>query len=184
VSELLAGVFVGGRGTRMGGQPKGLLEAPGGGTLVERLRRVLAEVGAEIVLVGTSDAYASLGFGSVADEPSGVGPLGGLAGLLRRAGERPALAVACDMPYVGAALLGRLAAAPPAPVVAPRREGRWEPLCARYEPAAVLPVIQRMLAAHRHSLQAVLDESHAVALELSPEEALELRDWDAPADIF
>jgi molybdopterin-guanine dinucleotide biosynthesis protein A len=183
MSALLAGVFVGGGGTRMGGQPKGLLRTPDGATLVERLQRVLVAAGAEVVLVGASDAYGALGLESVADEPRGVGPLGGLAGLLRRAGDRPTLAVACDLPYVSGALVDRLVRAAPASIVAPRRDGRWEPLCARYEPATVLPVIERLLAARRHALQALLDAAHAVALPLSPEEALELRDWDVPGDI-
>jgi molybdopterin-guanine dinucleotide biosynthesis protein A len=183
MSRALAGVFVGGSGTRMGGRPKGLLRTADGVTLVERLRRVLEGVGAEVVLVGASDEYAAMGLASVADDPPGVGPLGGLAGLLRAAGDRPTLAVACDLPYVGGTLFERLLRAAPAAVVAPRREGRWEPLCARYEPSGVLPVITRLLAARRHALQALLDEARAVALPLSPEEALELRDWDVPADI-
>ena len=40
-----------------------------------------------------------------------------------------------------------------------------------------------MLTARRHALQALLDEAHAVALQLSPQEALELHDWDVPGDI-
>jgi molybdopterin-guanine dinucleotide biosynthesis protein A len=183
MSVALAGVFVGGGGTRMGGQSKGLLRTPDGVTLIERLRGLLVEVGAEVVLVGASEAYASMGLPSVADDPPGVGPLGGLAGLLRRAGDRPTLAVACDLPYVSRALLERLLRAEAAAIVAPMRDGRWEPLCARYEPAKVLPVIAGLLAARRHALQALLDEAHAVALPLSPQEALELRDWDVPADI-
>ncbi len=183
MSGLLAGVFVGGGGTRMGGLPKGLLRTAGGVTLVERLHGLLVSVGAEVVLVGASDAYAALGFESIADEPRGVGPIGGLGGLLRRAAGAPTLALACDMPYVSAALLARLASAPPAPVVAPKRDGRWEPLCARYDPARVLPVLSRLLAARRHALQAVLDEAGAVALPLSDDEAMELRDWDVPSDL-
>lgn len=183
MSGLLAGVFVGGSGTRMGGQPKGLLRTAGGVTLVERLHTVLVSVGAEVVLVGASDAYGALGLESVADEPRGVGPVGGLAGLLRRAAGAPTLALACDLPYVSATLLARLASAPPAPVVAPKRDGRWEPLCARYDPALVLPVIERLLAARRHALQAVLDEAGAVALSLSDDVAMELRDWDVPSDV-
>lgn len=56
-------------------------------------------------------------------------------------------------------------------------------VCARYTSPEVLPVIARLLAARRHALQALLDEVHAVALPLSPQEALELRDWDVPADV-
>jgi len=183
MSRVLAGVFVGGGGTRMGGQPKGLLRTPDGVTLVERLRGVLVALGAEVVLVGASEAYASMGLPTVADDPPGVGPLGGLAGLLRMAGVRPTLALACDLPYVSTALVERLLQAAPATIVAPMRDGRWEPLCARYDPQQVLPVVARLLVARRHALQALLDEAHAVALPLSTQEALELRDWDVPADM-
>jgi molybdopterin-guanine dinucleotide biosynthesis protein A len=183
MSTLVAGVFVGGGGTRMGGLPKGLLRTSDGVTLVERMRGLLVAAGAEVVLVGASDAYASMGLESVPDEPRGVGPLGGLASLLRRAGGAPTLALACDLPYVSATLLARLVSAPPAPIVAPKRDGRWEPLCARYDPAQVLPVIDRLLVARRHALQAVLDEARAVALPLSDAETLELHDWDVPSDV-
>jgi molybdopterin-guanine dinucleotide biosynthesis protein A len=118
------------------------------------------------------------------DEPPGVGPLGGLIALLRHAGTSPALAFACDMPFVSRALVERLLAAPSdAPIVAPRRDARWEPLCARYEPARVLPLALARAASPHHALQALLDEAGAVALPLLPHEAAELRDWDTPADV-
>jgi molybdopterin-guanine dinucleotide biosynthesis protein A len=183
---LVAGIFVGGAGRRMQGQAKGLLRTPDGVTLVDRLRGLLAATGAEIVLVGAAEAYASLGLEALADEPPGVGPMGGLAALLRRAGrvdKAQALAVACDLPYVSSALLARLVAAPPAPVVAPVRDGRWEPLCARYDAARVRPVLDGLLAQRRHALQAVLDAAGAVPLPLLPGEADQLRDWDSPQDI-
>jgi len=185
LSAVLAGIFVGGSGRRMGGEPKGLLRTADGVTLVERWWALLTGVGAEVVLVGSDGdgAYAGLGVPIVPDDPAGVGPLGGLSALLRRAGDARALAVACDLPYVGAGLLGRLLRAPPAPIVAPRRDGRWEPLCARYEPARVLPVLARLLGAERHALQALLDEAGAVALPLEAGEAEQLRDWDCPGDI-
>ncbi|MBV9949378.1 MAG: NTP transferase domain-containing protein, partial [Myxococcales bacterium] len=108
-------------------------------------------------------------------------------GLLRRAAGGSALALACDMPFVSRDLLRRLIAAPSAaPIVAPRRQGRWEPLCARYHAAAVLPVALEHAAGARggrHSLQDLLDDAAAVELPLSPKEADELRDWDSPDDL-
>jgi len=180
----LAGIFVGGPARRMGGRPKGLLEAPDGVTIVERWRAMLADAGAEVVLVGDAAAYAGLGVPALADDPPGVGPLGGLVALLRRAADRPAVAVACDMPFVSRALVERLLAAPDAaPIVAPRREGRWEPLCARYDPARVLPLAVARAASPYHSLQRLLDDAGAAPLPLAPQEADELRDWDSPDDV-
>ena len=49
MSAPLVGIFVGGKGRRMGGVAKGLLTAPGGAeTLVARLARVVRETGAKI----------------------------------------------------------------------------------------------------------------------------------------
>ena len=181
----IAGIFVGGAGTRMGGMAKGLLAAPGGeGTLVDRWRSVLAAAGIDrVLLVGKHPAYAGIaGLEAIDDEPPGIGPLGGLVALLRRAGDGPALALACDMPFVSRALVERLLAAPPAPVVAPRREGRWEPLCARYDAPRVLPLATRAAAGPRHGVGRLLDEVGAVELPLAPGEGAELDDWDSPAD--
>ena len=183
MSAPLAGVFVGGAGKRMGGVAKGLLVAPSGETLVARWQSLLARVGTDVVLVGARGEYAHLGLPMLDDDPPGVGPLGGLAALLGRAGARPALAVACDMPFVGEALLRRPLAAPPAPGVAPRRDGRWEPLLARYDAARVLPVVRAHLAQGRHALQGALDAAGAVELALVLGELAELRDWDTPEDV-
>ena len=180
----VAGIFVGGAGARMGGMAKGLLVSPGGETLIERWRAVLTEAGVgPVLLVGRHPAYAAVaGLEALDDEPPGIGPLGGLVALLRRAGEGTALALACDMPFVSRELVERLVAAPPAPVVAPRREGRWEPLCARYDAPRVLPLAMRAAAGPRHGLGRVLDAAGAVELPLAPGEAAQLDDWDSPAD--
>jgi molybdopterin-guanine dinucleotide biosynthesis protein A len=168
----------------MGGLAKGLLRGPDGATLVERWRATLEELGVPVVLVGQGEAYATLRLPMVEDEPPGVGPLGGLVALLRHAGAGPALAFACDMPFVSRALVARLLAAPSeAPIVAPRRDARWEPLCARYDPARVLPLARARIASGHHSLQGLLDEAGAAALPLLPDDDAELRDWDSPADV-
>jgi molybdopterin-guanine dinucleotide biosynthesis protein A len=185
VTDVVAGVFVGGRGKRFGGAAKGLLRAPGGGTLVDRWRGVLGEAGVEVVLVGRHEAYASLDLETIDDTPPGIGPLGGLIALLTRAArtrDGQALALACDMPFVSASLVRRLVAAPPAPIVAPWRDDHWEPLCARYDASVVLPHAQRRLAAGKHSLQPLLVDLGAVALTPDPADARELDDWDEPGD--
>ena len=177
----------------MGGVAKGLLEAPEGqGTLLDRWRRVLGEAGVEVVLVGRHPAYASPARAAALevldDDPAGVGPLGGLVALLKRAadgargGNGRALAFGCDMPFVSSGLVARLLAAPEVPAVAPRRDSKWEPLCARYDAGRILPHALRQLAAGKHSLQGVLDDAGAVELPLGPGEAQQLRDWDTPAD--
>jgi molybdopterin-guanine dinucleotide biosynthesis protein A len=141
-------------------------------------------LGVGVVLVGDAGAYAHVAVERIADDPPGIGPLGGLVALLRRAGPARALAFACDMPFVSRELVERLRATPAAaPVLAPRRGDRWEPLCARYEPARVLPIAVAQAASSGHSLQRLLDRAGAEALPLDPAEEEQLRDWDSPADL-
>ena len=184
VEHAVLGVLVGGRSRRMGGRPKGLLEAPGGGeTLVERLAREGRAAGLEPVLVGEAAAYASVApdVQRLADDPPGVGPLGGLAALLAHAGDRDAIAVGCDMPYVDAAILRRLVGDPrDAGVLAARRDGRWEPLLARYRARHVHPALTAALAEGVRSFQELF--ARLDVAELPVDEALSraLADWDAP----
>lgn len=191
-SGVLVGIFVGGRALRMGGVPKGLLAAPRSEeTLVERLLRVSHQALGrhESLLVGRAPAYAGLGLPFVEDAPAGVGPLGGLCALLDAALERSSgavIALACDLPHVSAELIQRLAAhAPEAAAVAPRSDGKWQPLMARYEPHRALLAARAALAAGERALYCVLDRlgSGTVELPLAAEEAALLRDWDEPADL-
>ena len=172
----------------MGGIAKGLLESPGGGTLVGRSLGLLAELGLEAILVGQNPAYEALGAPVIADAPGAEGPLAGILALLRFAeaeGAPFALALACDMPFFSRALLDRLARAPAGPaILAPRREARWEPLFSRLEPARVLPLAERLAAGRSFSLQRLLDQAGAAELPLSPGERHELDDWDAPGDLL
>lgn len=177
----VGGIFVGGQSRRMGGQPKGRLVSPDGVPIVTRWASLFEALRIPAVLVGDAAAYRDLGLAAIADDPGAAGPLAGLIALLRHAGDGHTIAVACDMPYVSRHLLERLAAAPPASIVAPKRAGRWEPFFARYDAARALPCARAH--AHRGALQAVLDDACAVELPLSPDEARELRDWDAPGDM-
>ena len=167
----------------MGGVAKGLLTTESGETLVSRWQRLFAELGVPTVLVGQHEAYRALEAPKIADDPAGIGPLGGLVALLTTAGEGRAFAVACDMPFVSIELLRKLAAHPsPAPIVAARRGDWWEPLFARYDAPRVLSTARARVRRGEHSLQGLLDEASAEPLPLTPVEANELRDWDRPED--
>lgn len=181
-ASLVAGIFVGGRSSRMGGRPKGLLEVSPGVTLVDRWRSIFARLAIPAVLVGEHQAYAHLGLPVLADEPQ-AGPLGGLLAFLDHAGDRMAIAVACDMPFVSEALVGRLASLPrAAAAIAGRRAGFWEPFFARYDAKVVLPVARAEAAAGRMTLKGLLAAVQAEELVLTDAEAAELDDWDTPED--
>jgi len=166
----------------MGGRAKGLLLAPDGVSIVERWRRLLEDAGLDVVLVGRRAEYAPLGLPTLDDAQPDSGPLGGLVALL--ATWPQVLAVACDMPHVSPALLRRLLdESPGAALLAPRIDGVWQPLFARYDADRVLPAARKRLAGGRLALQGLLDEVGATALSLSPTEEAELVDWDHPEDV-
>jgi molybdopterin-guanine dinucleotide biosynthesis protein A len=190
--NVCAGIFVGGRARRMGGAAKGLLAADGGksggtgDTIIERWARLFGDLGITCVLVGAHEAYAQSGILQIPDDASTEGPLAGLIALLEhagRAGSPSAIAVACDMPFVSAGLVRRLMDAPPATIVAARRDGRWEPFFARYDAASVLPVARTRAAERKMSLQGLLDACGATEMAIDPGEHHELRDWDSPEDL-
>jgi molybdopterin-guanine dinucleotide biosynthesis protein A len=176
---VIVGIFVGGRSTRMG-RTKALLPSPEGGTLLARSVDVVRAIGGEPVLVGRRDDVPAI-VRVLDDAAPGRGPLGGLVALLDHA-RGPVIALACDMPFVTAPLLARLASAPPSTATAPRIEGRWEPLFARYDVSA-LPMARARLEAGALAMHGLLDALAATELEVTREERAQLTDWDEPADV-
>ncbi len=186
----LVGIFVGGRGTRMGGAAKGLLKAPDSSqSLVQRLAVVAGQAlrDSEVILVGQHPAYDQLALPILSDAAPGAGPLAGLVALCEFAEERgthQVIGLACDLPYLESTLLTRLARErPEAPALAPHLDGRWQPFFARYTVARALPVAAAALTSENHSLQGVLTEIGAEPLPITPAEAEQLRDWDTPGDV-
>jgi molybdopterin-guanine dinucleotide biosynthesis protein A len=185
----LVGIFVGGQARRMGGMAKGLLSTPSGESVVTRLTRIARAIDADVVLIGQSEAYVELGLEALSDDPTGVGPLGGLSALLAEAERRrmpSAIALACDLPYVTQALLVRLVEhAPDAAAVAPRQDGKWQPLFARYAPVPALEAARAALRSGERALFAVLERlgARAVELPLDAGQIELLRDWDEPTDV-
>lgn len=143
LARAVAGIFVGGQARRMGGRPKGNLQADAGTTILAKLRAACDAAGARVVLVGSPasrEPYAAEGLDGLDDDPRAEGPLAGLLALLEHAGGGRAVALACDMPFVTHAVLERLMADPSeAPVLAAKRGDTWEPFFARYDAARVLP---------------------------------------------
>ncbi len=184
------GIFVGGASSRMG-SPKGLLSAPDG-TGRPLVRRLLDEAkkalpSSQVVLVGEGDVYAALGLVCVPDARGGTGPLGGIVGLLKEAQTRgldTVLVVACDLPYLEAPLMSRLAlTSPDAAVLCPYVDDRYQPLFARYH-TRILPRFEEALAGEQWALQPLLRACETEILVLSSTEESSLRDWDRPQDML
>jgi molybdenum cofactor guanylyltransferase len=148
----LGAVLAGGAGSRLGGA-KATTELAGR-PLVSYPLAALAAAGIEAVLVAKREtALPDLSAAAVDGAPpprllrepdAPRHPLAGIVAALREAGERPLVALACDMPFAAPALLAALAAAPD-PLVVPNPGGLLEPLQARYS-ASLLPALEQALA--------------------------------------
>ena len=161
-------------GGRIGGRIGGSVDGRIGGSVD----------GIEVVLVGDASPYRALRLGvrEVADEPAGIGPVGGLCALLSIADV--AVALACDMPFVQLEDLDALFSRPSAaPVLAPRRaeDAPWEPLLARYDAARVLPAVRASIAAGERGFQRLFARLDVERFVPSTPHALD--DWDEPADV-
>jgi molybdopterin-guanine dinucleotide biosynthesis protein A len=158
-------IQAGGRSTRMGGEPKALLEL-GGKRIIER---VIAAVGAvldDLLLVtNTPERYAFLGLPSVPDMLPDGGALGGIYTGLRAAGGDAAFTVACDMPFLHPAIVRMVVErAGEGDVVIPRTAGQLETMHAVYGKAC-LPAMERSLGAGRLKIVGFFPEVRVVELD-------------------
>jgi molybdopterin-guanine dinucleotide biosynthesis protein A len=132
-------VLAGGLGRRIGGD-KAIVELEGR-ALVHYPLEAMHEVCDDVVVVAKRDTMLPPLAGVAdlwiePDEPRH--PMAGIAHALHLAAGRAVLAVAVDLPLIDAATLRALCAADPggAAAVVPRVDGRLQPLCALYTPAA------------------------------------------------
>jgi molybdopterin-guanine dinucleotide biosynthesis protein A len=134
--EISAAILAGGRATRLGGADKGALVV-GGIPIIVRQLTALSTIAADVRIVANdAGRYRDLGVPVVADALAGRGALGGLYTALLEARYDRVLVLACDMPFVAAALLQRLVAESTGgeeiDAVVPRSARGLEPLCALY----------------------------------------------------
>ncbi len=148
----MGAILAGGRSTRYG-EPKAFATVGGRAIIQRAVDAVHAVVPDIIVIANDAEFYAALGLPVWGDRMPGKGALGGVHTALWRAQEsgRPGIvAVACDMPFVSAALLLRLlerANQSPIPdLVVPESDSRrgLEPLCAYYS-VRCLPAIEQSM---------------------------------------
>jgi len=152
-------VLAGGVGRRIGGD-KAIVELEGRPLLhypLNVLRAVLDDVAVvakqSTVLPGLDVEVA---IWLEPDEPRH--PLAGIVHALRCAGGRSVVVVAGDMPFVTRGLVAALARerARGAVAVVPHAAGGLQPLCARYEPRALMPLACGDLAAPLRDVVAAL----------------------------
>ena len=142
--ELAAAILAGGHARRFRGVNKGTLMV-GRTPIVDRQLQTLREVACEIFVVGRDDdVWTSRGLRVVPDEIPEAGPLGGIYTAIMQSPAERTLVVACDMPFLSAAMLRRLAAVRDADLVIPRHAKGYEPLCAIYSRACASDIRDRL----------------------------------------
>jgi molybdopterin-guanine dinucleotide biosynthesis protein A len=176
----LTGVIqAGGRSTRMGGEPKALLEI-GGRRIVERVADVLGQVTDDLLVVtNTPELFEWMGLPMVPDAFPDCGSLGGIYSGLKSAPGDAAFTVACDMPFLSTAVARLVTSrAGLADVVAPRVGPHYETLHACYGRACLGPM-ERRLAAGQLKITGFWDEVRVLAI--AEEDVARLAD---PAVVF
>ena len=140
-------VQAGGQSTRMGGEPKALLEV-GGRRIVERVVAAVARVVDDVLVVtNTPERYAFLGLPMVGDVFPDHGSLGGIYSGLQAAPGDVAFTVACDMPFLRADVIRLvLDSVGEADVVIPRVGEQLETMHAAYAKACLAPMEERLRA--------------------------------------
>jgi molybdopterin-guanine dinucleotide biosynthesis protein A len=154
---LSAAILAGGSARRFGGSDKSRLVVDGRPVL-ERQLAALAPLTDDVLVIGKPGVTAPKGARAVVDRLADRGPLGGLHTALLEAAGDPVLILACDMPFVTTALLGRLAeCARDADAAVPHTDRGYHPLCAAYARSALGP-IERRLADRRLKMMDLLDD--------------------------
>jgi molybdopterin-guanine dinucleotide biosynthesis protein A len=128
-----AAILAGGKGQRLGGIDKSAL-AVGASSILERQLSLLRTLTPHILVVADDRSrVVAEDVVVVQDRIAGAGSLGGLYTALSEAPTERVLVIACDMPFLTAPFLARLAASGEDVDVALPRDARGRhPLCASY----------------------------------------------------
>ena len=127
-----AAILAGGQARRLGGVDKSAL-AVGTSSILDRQLSLLRALTPHILIVADASRAPAVDVPVVADRIPGAGSLGGLYTALMDAPTDQVLVIACDMPFLTAPFLRRLAArGVDVDVAVPRSAAGRHPLCASY----------------------------------------------------
>ncbi|WP_247840583.1 molybdenum cofactor guanylyltransferase MobA [Pseudomonas sp. MWU12-3103b] len=162
-------LLAGGRGQRMGGQDKGLVEWQGE-PLIAHLQRKVRPLTDDLIIScnRNHERYATYADQLVSDEQGDFpGPLAGILAGLKAARQPHLLVLPCDVPRIDAALLqdmretaGRF---PEKPLML-RHDDHWEPLLCVI-PVALLPAFETAWNAGERSPGRIMRNLGATALQ-------------------
>ena len=168
-TQLSGAILAGGKSTRMGSN-KALMRL-NGEPMIARVARVLSSCRAidEVMLITSAPAdYVFLNLPAHGDFYFGKGPLAGIHSALRHARHARVLMVACDLPFITAALLDYLCAESAAhEITALESEKGVEPLCAVYAKSCTA-AIERQLLEGRLKVAEIFDKVNTRIMKLEP----------------
>jgi len=162
-------LLAGGRGQRMGGQDKGLIEWQGE-PLIAHLQRKVRPLTDDLIIScnRNRERYAAYADQLVSDEQSDFpGPLAGILAGLRAARLSHLLVLPCDVPRIDAELLQDMRETarqfPDKPLML-RHDDHWEPLLCVI-PMALLPIFENAWNAGERSPGRIMRNLGATALQ-------------------
>ncbi|HWT14960.1 MAG TPA: molybdenum cofactor guanylyltransferase MobA [Patescibacteria group bacterium] len=111
-NRVTGGILAGGRGLRMGGVDKGLVLHEGRALVAHMIERLEPQVGGLMISANRNvDRYSTFGFPVLTDDDEGfLGPLAGIARLLREVETDFLVTTPCDTPDFPEDLVARLLA--------------------------------------------------------------------------
>lgn len=146
-------ILAGGKSSRLG-RNKSFIQVDGI-ALIERVATVMTSVFEHRLLVtNTPEEYAYLGIPMVQDLIKGIGPLGGVYTGLATISDDAGFFVACDMPYLNAALVRHIAGLRSGvDAVVPRINKMVEPLHSLYAKSSIDPLKEIIDSGRRQILE-------------------------------
>ena len=180
-------ILAGGRGSRLGGIDKGLLELDGE-PLVQRVtQRLVGQVGRLLLSANRNlDRYCALGFAPLADDPyRDAGPLAGLRVGLLACATPWLLAVPCDMPFLPVDLGQRLllAAAFDDPRARVPFDGQRHHYACLLLPRTALAQVETALDSGRRSVRELLHAIGWIGVDFAASGPHAFSNVNTPADL-
>ena len=185
----VTGVILAGGESRRMGSDKSLLPIDGARFIDHIYRRLTALFDEVIIVTNSPDLYADIPCRKVPDLYRAQGSLAGIHAGLHHARHQRVFVVACDMPFVSAAVVRRLCLTDGSgDVVIPCGEHGFEPLHAVYGKGC-LPAMEKTLAGGERRIVAFFDEVKVAQVPLADftdidPQGLSFRNINTPQEYF
>ncbi len=166
--DISAVILAGGRSTRMGGKNKGLLPFRGRPMIQHVIDRIRPQV--DTILISANqdlDAYKGFGYSVVTDQTADYsGPLAGMLAALSVMQTEWLVSVPCDVPFIGADFVARLANDDKALLrVAHDGERQQSACCLMHRD--IRDALEQYLQSGQHALYRFHAEQQALAVDFS-----------------